>query len=365
MKRRCLPLAAAALSGSLLASTVWGTGTGYLFVSSEKDNSVLVLDGSNYQVVKTIATAARPRHLGFSPDRRTIYVACGDGDAIDLIDVDKLELVDRISGLEDPEAFDFSPDGNTMFISLEDDAALGFLDLPTYFEQRDEKPELTVAEPELDAADSEDEEEDDTGSGTPTAMPGLSSIEVGPEPEGVLVRPDGNRVWVTSEVANLVHVVDVQQKQIVANILVGNRPRRFALTPDGKELWVSNELSGSVSIIDTVSNQRIGEIPFQPKGFRPEDVTPVGLAMSRDGTTLIVGLGRANHVAFVDVPSRTVEDYVLVGSRAWNIRLSRDESTLYVVNGLSDDVSIIDMASRKVQRSIPVGRVPYMVLVDD
>jgi YVTN family beta-propeller protein len=36
-----------------------------------------------------------------------------------------------------------------------------------------------------------------------------------------------------------------------------------------------------------------------------------------------------------------------------------------VVNGLSDDISILDMASRKVLRSIPVGRVPYMILIDD
>ena len=37
--------------------------------------------------------------------------------------------------------------------------------------------------------------------------------------------------------------------------------------------------------------------------MRADDITPVGLALSRDGKTVYVGLGRANHVACVDVAS--------------------------------------------------------------
>jgi YVTN family beta-propeller protein len=55
----------------------------------------------------------------------------------------------------------------------------------------------------------------------------------------------------------------------------------------------------------------------------------------------------------------------LVGNRAWNAALNKDESLLFVANGLSDDVSIIDVLARKVLKSVPVGRVPYMVVVDD
>jgi YVTN family beta-propeller protein len=87
--------------------------------------------------------------------------------------------------------------------------------------------------------------------------------------------------------------------------------------------------------------------------------------MTRDGKTAYVTLGRANHVAVVDVASRKVQDYVLVGSRAWGAALNRDESRLFVANGLSDDISIIDTRSRKVLRSVPVGRVPHTVVIDD
>ena len=54
-----------------------------------------------------------------------------------------------------------------------------------------------------------------------------------------------------------------------------------------------------------------------------------------------------------------------MGSRAWNTTLNRDESLLFVANGLSDDISVIDVAERRVIKSVPVGRVPYAVLIDD
>ena len=358
-----LVLGAAALL--VVAPAGWTAGTGYLFVSSEKDHAISVLDGESYALVKQIRTAARPRHLQFSPDRSRIYAACGDGNAIDIIDVATLKLVDRIGPIDDPEVFEFSPDGETLYISLEDDAKLGILNLRAYFEGREVKPELRVAE--ASEGDDDDEEEDEEGEDDDNGgeLVDMSTVEVGAEPEGILVSPDGKTVFVTSEVANMVHVVDTATASIRANIVVGNRPRRFVLTGDGDFLWVTNELSGSVSVVDLGAMQVADTIEFKPKGFRSEDVTPVGIAMTRDGKTAFVALGRANHVAVVDVASRRVEDYILVGSRAWNAALTRDESILFVANGLSDDISVIDVPARRVVKSVPVGRVPYAVLIDD
>ncbi len=142
-------------------------------------------------------------------------------------------------------------------------------------------------------------------------------------------------------------------------------PRRFALTPDERELWVSAELSGIVNIIDTRTNKVIADIAFLPRGFRKSQVTPVDVLITRDGTRAFVALGRANHVAVVDVKSRRVVDYILVGKRPWGLALTKDETLLYVANGLSDDLSIIDVARRKVLKSVPVGLVPYGILIDD
>jgi YVTN family beta-propeller protein len=47
------------------------------------------------------------------------------------------------------------------------------------------------------------------------------------------------------------------------------------------------------------------------------------------------------------------------------VTLSRDEATLYVANGQGDDVTVIDTKARKAKISVPVGRIPYGIVVDD
>lgn len=107
----------------------------------------------------------------------------------------------------------------------------------------------------------------------------------------------------------------------------------------------------------------LATIPLALKGARSADITPIGLLMTRDGKRAYVTMGRANHVAFIDVVSRKITDQVLVGKRPWSLALNADESRLYVVNGLSDDMTVVDTAKAKALVSIPVGRVPHTVVL--
>ena len=143
-------------------------------------------------------------------------------------------------------------------------------------------------------------------------------MPTGAEPEGVLVSEDGNTVYVTSEAGDLVHAVDADTGKPV-NRGGGRACGRdgWRLTPDGKELWVTAELRGEVVIIDRGQICRHRQhIAFLPPGMRKADVTPVGLVMTKDGKTAYVTLGHAAHVAVVDVPTRKVLGYILVGKRA-------------------------------------------------
>lgn len=128
---------------------------------------------------------------------------------------------------------------------------------------------------------------------------------------------------------------------------------------------MSDELSSEVHVIDTDDNTIKEVLSFLPPGFRPEDVTPVGMAITADGSRVFISLGRANHFAVVNAATREVEAHILVGSRAWSVALSRDEQTAYVANGLSDDITIIDLGAMAAVESIPVGRTPHSILVDD
>jgi PQQ-dependent catabolism-associated beta-propeller protein len=298
---------------------------GIAWVSSEKDQALTLIDMKTLAVLGTVPTCKRPRHLRLLPDGKRLLTACGDSHQGDIIDVASRKSVGRIPMGDDPEAFDLSPDGKQLYVSSEDEG------------------ELLV----LDAA---------TGKR-------LKAVKVGEEPEGVLASPDGQRVYVTSEVASMVHVVDPASGKVLKNIAVGKRPRRLALTADGSQLWVTNELGASVSIINTRDLSVVGTLRFELKGARAQDITPVGIAMSRDGKRAFVALGQANHVAFVDVATQKVTDLVLVGKRAWNLSLNKAGDRLWVVNGLSDDVTVVDVPAAKAIKSIPVGRVPYGALL--
>lgn len=317
----------AVILSTMLASglALSGAQAGQIFVSCEKDDVVTVLDADSLELIKRIPTGRRPRDMHLAPDGRHLYVIASDDERIELVDLERLEVVDHIPAGEDPEMFAVSPDGSRIYVSNEEDAEVSVID--------------------------------------PAAGTIVDTVEVGEEPEGVLMSHDGGRLFVTSEVANMVHILDLASLDIEANVLVGNRPRRFALKPDGSELWVTNELSGSVSIIDPDGARVLESISFLPRGFRPEQVTPVAITMDAAGETAYVTLGRANHVAVVAVASREIRRYILVGERAWGAALDSDQQRLFVANGLSDDISVIDLDSLRVTRSVPVGRVPHTVVV--
>ena len=76
-----------------------------------------------------------------------------------------------------------------------------------------------------------------------------------------------------------------------------------------------------------------------------------------------MALGRANHVALVDVATRKVRAYVPVGKRVWHIAVSGDGARAYAANGLSDTVSIIDIPSAKVVGTVPTGSGPWGIVV--
>jgi PQQ-dependent catabolism-associated beta-propeller protein len=312
------------LALGLAAGATLAQAQGMAYVSSEKDNALTVIDLATLTVKGTIAICKRGRHLQLMPDGK-LLVACTDSNGADLIDLGTGKAVRRIPLGDEPEAFDISPDGKTIYVSNEDESEASFIDM---------------------------------ASGKKRA-----SVKVGAEPEGVKLSADGKTLYVTSEVAGMVHVIDTATAKVLKNIQAGKRPRRMAITADGRELWVTNELGASVSIISTQTHEVVATLKFQVKGVREQDITPVGIQMTRDGRRAFVALGRANQVAFVDVAARKVTDLVLVGKRAWNLTLDKAEARLYVVNGLSDDITVVDVAAAKAIKSIPVGRVPYGVVV--
>jgi YVTN family beta-propeller protein len=233
MNRSTRAPALAFVAALLIAAGAQARDSGQVFVSSEKDNALAVVDAARGEVSAAIPICKRPRHLQLGPDRSKLFVACSDGNHIAVWDIAARKVVDKLDVGADPEMFDISPDGRMLYASNEEDSALTAYDLVAHRK--------------------------------------LFEVKVGGEPEGVKVSADGKTVYVASEAASMVHVVDVASRKVVKNIAVGKRPRRFLLTP--AQLWVTNELGASVSVIALADHAVQATIDFKPPGMRSEDVT--------------------------------------------------------------------------------------------
>jgi hypothetical protein len=91
-------------------------------------------------------------------------------------------------------------------------------------------------------------------------------------------------------------------------VLVDARPRSAQFTPNGKELWVSSEVGGADPKV-------LQKISFDIPGLAKEAVQPVGIRFSQDGAKAFIALGPANRAAIIDVASRKIDKYLLVGQR--------------------------------------------------
>jgi len=190
-----------------------------------------------------------------------------------------------------------------------------------------------------------------------------TGLKVGVEPEGITVSPDNLWVASASETTNMVHWIDTKTNAIVENTLVDPRPRALGFTADSQQLWVTSEMAGTLMILDVKTKQIIKTIKFDVQGVTADKIQPVGVVIDKDRKRGYVALGPANRVAVINAQTFEVEKYLLVGQRVWNLAFSPDQKRLYTTNGTSNDISLIDLETQTVTKSIGVGTYPWGVAV--
>ncbi|WP_146101625.1 YVTN family beta-propeller repeat protein [Rhodopila globiformis] len=302
--------------------------TGYIFVSHEQSNDIAVIDPQqDYRIIKWIRTSHRPRELRFRKDHQQILVACEEDDVIDVVDVATLQVADHIPTGPHPVMFALSQDEDFIYVP---DKARSTID------------KISVTDKLIER-----------------------EIPTGADPEAIIAGSDGKTLYVTSAVNHMVHVVDLEAAAVTDNIQVGTHPARLLAPPGSHGLWVSNQLSGELSIVDRSTKLVSGTLDLHLPHAPPGRPTPVGMTTTHDGATVVVALGQANAVAFIDARTLEIEDYSRAGLFPWAVAFSADDRLLYVLNRSSDDLTIVDMLDHGAVRSVAVGPKPYALLVDE
>jgi YVTN family beta-propeller protein len=286
-----------------------------VFVTNEKSNDVTVIRGSDNQVIQTITVGKRPRGIAAAADGLRVYVANSDSNNVSVIDTRTLQVLDTLPAGVDPQGMAIDARGRLYAVN-EKDAALTIIDPATReIVQRlsiGTEPETAVASPngKLVAVSNETSHDIylyDTAAGTLAGK-----VEVPKNPRGMRFTADSRRLYVASEQAHVVSIVDVAKQQVLqTGATGGQRPVDIIISPDGARLYVSHGGSGEVRILDSITLKPMTTIPTGPQSW--------WMARTFDHRFIYVTVGRANEVVVIDTMADAVAARIPAGTLPWGV----------------------------------------------
>lgn len=203
--------------------------TGLVYVTTELDNSVAVVDPASRTVVGRIPTGAEQSHmLVLSPDGRTGYTANVGPGSVSVLDMIARKTLAVIKVADHVQRIAISADGRHVFTSDTQAARMAVIDT------RARKVKQWVALP-------------GRGYGAAATRDGRSLL--------ILTRTPG---------AGAVAVVDLKRMAVVQTIPVGKGPQTIVIQPDQKLAYVSCAGDGTVAVIDLAQRQVVRTIATAP-----------------------------------------------------------------------------------------------------
>jgi len=161
----------------------------------------------------------------------------------------------------------------------------------------------------------------------------------------------GPKAYVGNFKDNTVSAIDTSAGAVVATIPVAAGPHGMVISPDGRRLFVSSDGSSLISVIDTVVDRVTGKVEVGK--------SPHGVALVPGKDLLLVAVNGEDKIAFVDTAKLAVVATVSVG-KPHTIGVSPDGKTAYVSSQVPGrfGVAIIDLTARTVLRTVPLDKTP-------
>jgi YVTN family beta-propeller protein len=175
----------------------------------------------------------------------------------------------------------------------------------------------------------------------------MHEINIGPRPQFIEVRPDGQVLYVV-RAGGSISVVDLEQNIVIKELDSGNISHSLSFANNGARLFVVNAENDTLSVIDSHKHEIIKTIPV---GDNPRYVM-----LNPDETLAYVTNMDSNTVSLVDTQLIEVVNEIPVGNGPYGIAFSADGGDLsYVSNMRGNDVSIIDTASNAIITTMAAG----------
>ena len=192
---------------------VFGPKNGLLYVTTELDNSVTVIDPKTLKIVAAIPTGQPESHmLAITSDGRLGYTANVSSGTVSILDLQAKKLLTTISVATKVQRIALSVDDRWVFTADQT------------------KPQLAVI---------------DTATNGVTAWVALPTTAY-----GTAATPDGKWLVVALPRTNQVGIVDLKTLKLVRQFDVPKSPQEVLVRPDGAVAYVSCTASRQIAVID-------------------------------------------------------------------------------------------------------------------
>lgn len=164
-------------------------------------------------------------------------------------------------------------------------------------------------------------------------------------PHGISFLPDNRTVAVTSEVGQVVVLVDVIEGRVTGTAETMQRvSHMLALSADGRRAYTANIGPGTLSLVDLTGANQPKVLPVGP------ETEAIGLAP--DESEVWLGSNSTGKVFAVDLAGWRVRDSVQTSGHPYRVTFSPDGRRVLVTNPFSDEVQLIDPATRRIVATI-------------
>lgn len=197
---------------------VIGPKDGRLYVTTELDKTITIIDPKTLKIVGTLPTGQPESHmLALSHDGRRAYTANVGPGTVSVIDIAARKVLKVIPISSNTQRISISPDDKWVFTADQT------------------KPQMAVI---------------DTATNTVARLIPMEAVGY-----GSAVTPDGRWLLVALPDPNKVAVIDLKTMQVSRTVSVGNYPQEVLVRPDGKSAYVSCEHANAVAEIDLATRK--------------------------------------------------------------------------------------------------------------
>lgn len=182
------------------------------------------------------------------------------------------------------------------------------------------------------------------------------SFDRGLRPHCAVLDPAAQLLYVTTELAQSVSIIDTKTMSITGSIPTGaEQSHMLVLSHDGRFGYTANVSTGTVSVLDLPTRKLLTKVSVAPTIQR--------ISISPDDRTVVTADQSSPRLAFVDTKTHSVRSWMQLPSLGYGSVFTRDGKRLLITLPQTGQLAAIDVATQKIDHIVDVGARPQEVLI--